>query len=238
MQNRLFTCYSTWMTLAGLILGPTAAFAQTIRVDSAAQVAALNGTGANYGPPANATFPDGPFTIASGTSATLTGGPAAANADTILLVLSATSANVASLGSIKLAFDSATGSPVTITSANFFTTAAGGFPSSIPGIANGAVNGISFPTAEHAAVDITFSGPLTKGADLGDVTITTPINLRVDVFGDSSSTGRIVGNAANSGAEGVRPIPEPSPMALFGVGAIGLVGIMVVRHRRHYCTSA
>jgi hypothetical protein len=80
---------------------------------------------------------------------------------------------------------------------------------------------------------------LPKGVALGDVTITSPINLRVDVFGDSSTTGLIVGNAANSGAEGVSPvpIPEPSPTALF-VGAIALIGVLVVRHRRHRCTSA
>jgi hypothetical protein len=79
---------------------------------------------------------------------------------------------------------------------------------------------------------------LVKDAVLGDVTITSPINLRVDVFGDNSSTGLIVGNAANSGAEGVSPvpIPEPSPTALF-VGAIALIGVMVVSHRRHHCTS-
>ena len=33
-------------------------------------------------------------------------------------------------------------------------------------------------------------------------------------------------------------VPEPNPTALFGVAAIGLMGVMVVRHRRHHCTSA
>jgi hypothetical protein len=240
MENRLFTSYQAWMTLTGLILGTTAAFAAvpSISVDTAAEVAALNGTSATYGPPSNATFPDGPLTVGSGTSATLTGGPNAANADTILLVLSATSTDVTSLGAgtITLGFDSATGSPVTFHSSDFFTTTAGGFPSSIMGIANGAVNGIMFPTAEHAAADITFPTTLTNGVALGDVTITSPINLRVDVFGDKN--GKIVGNAANTGAEGVTPIPEPSSMALYGVGAVGLMGVMMVRHRRHHCTSA
>ena len=67
-------------------------------------------------------------------------------------------------------------------------------------IANGTVNGIGFPTALHAAADITFSGPLVKNADLGTVTITSPINLRVDVFGDifnpTAGYDTIVGNAA------------------------------------------
>ena len=41
------------MALTGLILGTTAAFAAvpSISIQSAAQVAALNGTGATYGPP-------------------------------------------------------------------------------------------------------------------------------------------------------------------------------------------
>jgi hypothetical protein len=33
-------------------------------------------------------------------------------------------------------------------------------------------------------------------------------------------------------------VPEPNPTALFGVAAIGLMGVMVVRHRRHHCTEA
>ena len=191
----------------------------------------------DYGPPSNATFPDGPITVVSWTSVTLTGGPAAANADTVLLVLSAASTNVPFSGSISLKFD--TLPAVSFSVANFFSTAEGGIRPSIQGIANGAVNGIMFPTAEHAAADILFNDVLTPtGAVLGDVTITSPINLRVDVFGDNSSTGLIVGNAANSGAEGVSPvpIPEPSPTALF-VGAIALIGVMVVSHRRHHCTS-
>jgi hypothetical protein len=125
------------MALTGLILGTSTGFAATptaIDVQTRAETAALNGSGATYGPPANATFAAGPFTI-------------------------------------------------------------------------------------------TCSDPF-------------PTNLRADVFGDSG--GLIVGNAANSGAEGITtaPVPEPNPMALCGVATIGLMGVMVVRHRRHHCKRA
>jgi hypothetical protein len=160
----------------------------------------------------------------------LTGGPAASNADTILLVLSTNSLASLGAGTIGLTFEGL--SPVRFTASDFFSTTLGGFPSKISGIANGQVNGISFPSADHAAADIIFSESLTKDATLGAVTITSPINLRVDVFGDAN--GLIVGNAANGGSEGITPVPEPSPMALFGVTAIGLVGVMVVRHRWHH----
>src|SRR6516162_1988957 len=79
MKYKLLKCYSASIALAGLMLGTTAGFAATptsITVQTAAQVAALNGTGATYGPPSNATFPDGAFTVGSGTSATLSAGPA------------------------------------------------------------------------------------------------------------------------------------------------------------------
>jgi hypothetical protein len=100
----------------------------------------------------------------------------------------------------------------------------------------GDVNGIKFydPNVQHAAADITFPTTIPSGVALGDLTITSPIALRVDVFSDRG--GKIVDSAANSGALGV--VPEFSPMALFGVAAIGLIGVMVVRHRRHHCTSA
>jgi hypothetical protein len=240
VQNKLFTSCSAWMAVTGLILGTSTGFAvatpPTIDVQTAAQVATLNGTGATYGN-ANATFqnpapgsPTGPGMVGSGTSAELFGGPSAADADTVLLVLSGAAASL-DAKTITLTFDGLT--PVSFTASNFFSTAAGSSPSNN----NGAVNGTKFPTADHAAADITFSGYLTKNADLGAVTITSPINLRVDVFGDSpiGPTSRIVGIAPTSGGLGV--IPQADPIALFAVATIGLMGVMVVRHRRHHCTS-
>jgi hypothetical protein len=73
MKNKLFA--SARIALTGLILGTSAGFAATpltIEVQTAAQVSALNGSGATYGPPSNATFPMGPFTVGSGTSVNLT----------------------------------------------------------------------------------------------------------------------------------------------------------------------
>jgi hypothetical protein len=49
--------------------------------------------------PADASFPERPFTVPSGTSGDLTGGPEASDAETIVLVLSATNTSMASLGS-------------------------------------------------------------------------------------------------------------------------------------------
>jgi choice-of-anchor A domain-containing protein len=53
-------------------------------------------------------------------------------------------------------------------------------------------------------------------------------------------TGEIIAgdniNIASGGS--IKGVPEPSPMAFFGVGAIGLMGVMVVRHRRYHRTRA
>ena len=163
------------------------------------------GSGTSYGPAAPATFPDGPYTVTSGATSELTTGPAASHANSVLLVVSASVSEVAALGSQTVILTYG-GERVSFSAADFATTSADGFPSKIGGIANGQVNGISFPTSEHAAVDITYNSSLSSlfgatGAAIAPVTISSPINLRVDVFG--AENGKIIGNAANSGAEGV-----------------------------------
>jgi len=225
------------VAMAGALLATTSvASAGTITISgplTAAQLDALNGTGASYGPPPAARFLDGPITVPSGTASTLFAGnkKGASIADTALLVLSAPASAVATLGSITLTFASLPS--ITLSASDFFTTAAADFPTSIGGIANGAVNGIKFPTAVHAAVELTFTNLIHSlyGTDdpIGAVTIDSPINLRVDVFGDHD--GLIVNNTPNSGAEGVtrHKVPEPATLGILG---IGLLGIGLARRRK------
>jgi hypothetical protein len=195
-----------------------------LTLEDAMDVSLLNGSGASYGPPSIATFPDGPFTVSSGTGVDLFGGPAAADATDVLVVLSTDTLSAIGTNKIDLSFGSLS---VELSKSDFFTTAAGGFPSNIKGIANGKVNGIDFSSADHAAINIDFGAPLTKNANLGTLTITSPINLRVDLFGVNN--GLIVGNAANSGAEGVVPVPEPAPTVLLMLGITAAAGFSLFR---------
>ena len=219
----------------------TVAMATSITIETAADVAKMNNSNATYGTPPPAAFPDGPYTVGSGTSAPLTGGPGATknSVDSVLLVLSG---DKSALGTNSITLTFGTLSAVTIGATDFFSTAAGGFPNSIQSIANGAVNGIKFPDSDHAAVDILFSSDIAKNEALGDVTIVSPINLRVDVFGDTNNTlsgNTIAGNAANSGAEGVcgagntcsnTSVPEPAGITLLATGLLGL-GMLQLRRR-------
>lgn len=192
MKYKWPTGYISRMALAGFILGINTGFAATPRavaVQTAAEVDALNARGADYGPPADASFPERPFTVPSGTSGDLTGGPKLR-----MRRLSCWSSQLRTPAwhlwvpvLFDLIFDNLPS--VSIEANNFFSTAANWFPARVRGIGNGAVNG---------------------------------------------NINRLVGNAANSGAEGVTPIPESNPMALLGVGTIGLMGVMAVRRRRYH----
>lgn len=129
-----------------------------------------------------------------------------------------------------------------------------GFPDSISGIGNGEVNSIRFTEGRHAAVLLEIDGIPPPEPDseapsalieepedeepLGSVIITTPVSLRVDIFGVSlfedtfaDEGGIIINNTPNSGAFGVNPdepppefpeIPEPMTLSLMGIGLAGI----------------
>lgn len=200
---------------AGIALSPQHSFAYSITGPSdASDFVSLN-SGASYGPPPPARFFEpGPITVGSGVSADLYAGSGQTlgqtNVDQLLFVLSCNSGgtvnfNIESSGSIGFI------------SANFFSTEATGFPSSIKGIGNGEVNGIKFPSALHAGALYPFVG------GLGNVTVMTSVSLRVDIFGVHDGT--IINNTPNSGSLGVGTAPLPTTMLLLGSGLVGLVGL-------------
>lgn len=184
-------------------------------------------SGAEYGPPPAVGFPDGPTTVGSGEDVSLTYGPSPGqeNVDALLFVLSY-DPSLSTLGSGTITF-SIDSESTTFGSADFFTTAAAGFPSNIEGIGNGEVGGIKFPDALHAGVIYDpFSGGSTDDP-FGTANIISPLSwLRVDIFSLTDIPGsslHISGNTPNSHAVAV-PESDTAIMLLFGCGFLGFVG--------------
>jgi hypothetical protein len=186
---------------------------------------ALNGPGAIYNSPGVAGFPDPAVTVDSGTAADLTttnNNNQISGQDSILLVLTSL-LPLEGNQAVTLTFDDLLTNVdhrVTFTSSDFFTTAQAGFPRS----SNGQVNGISFAAgnALHAGVDIKYSGALSASTVVASVAVNSPIDLRLDVFGDKQ--GLIMSRSSNSHSEGV-DAPEPSAFLLLGVGVFGLLAV-------------
>ena len=206
--------------------------------------------GADYGPPPPIRGHDentaGPLVFNSGDQVTLFGAAGVEDVASILLVISASNTDVATLGSISIDFSMPDLAVINLGSTDFFTTDDLGFPNGPPGpgvtgLGNGdSVNGIAFPGALHGGV-------LVELDDLSDVevddvvamlTVTTGINLRVDIFGVDAN-GVILNNASNSGAFGVRPgdypppsndIPEPATIAMLTIGLAGMIARKTWKH--------
>jgi hypothetical protein len=184
---------------------------------------ALNGTDASYGTNSMlAVFPDGPMTVLSGIAANLTTTSKGGTQDSILLVLTALNPLTGN-EAITLTFGDSlpggTSHSATFRSSDFFTTAQAGFSSS--DFNSGTINNIGFFSndAIHAGVDITYSGALPTSTRVGTVSISSPIDLRVDVFGDKA--GRIMSHSPNSGGEAIHA-PEPSSLLVMAGGLLAL----------------
>lgn len=212
-----------------------------------------------YGPPPAARFYDGPVIYGSGESAALYAGPNKGRADmeSILFVFSARQEDLASLGTINFTLNAGgTLLSQSFGAGDFLSTSACALPQMVPGIGNGAaVLGIVFPDAYHAAARVWMDLGSVTDAQLGSLTVTTPADLRVDIFGvgrfaiptapsltpqnakkngvlpaapvpEPSYVYRIANNTPNSGSTGFHQVPDGGTTALLLGCAIVMLGIM------------
>ena len=206
-------------------------------------------SGAEYSPPPPVHFFEpGPITVLSGETADLFAGnnPGREDVDSVLFVISIDPDVLSELGTID--FEIAGIGSVGFAPTDFFSSGDLGFPAIIPGIGNGKVNDTRFSDALHAAAHAVIDGldAFSPDEDIDDVTVNTPVDLRIDVFGLDAS-GRIINNTPNSGAIGVtgedpdRPddpgiVTAPLPTATWA-GLITLTGIALVSLVRRNTTS-
>jgi hypothetical protein len=216
-----------------------------------------------YGPPPAAHFMDGPMVFGSGEEAALYAGPnmGRANIESILFVFSARPSDLSSLGTVGFTLDvGGTLVSHSFLAADFLSTSTCDLPVSLAGIGDGEVLGIVFPDTYHAAARVWLDLGSVTDAQIGLVTVTTPVDLRVDIFGvgryeipeapsfasanlrknnlpppptdtETSYLYRIANNAANSGAAGFHQVPDGGATALLLGCALVILG--VIQRRVH-----
>lgn len=212
-----------------------------------------------YGPPPAARFYDGPVIYGSGESAALYAGPDAGrmNMESILFVFSARPEDLSSLGSINFTLNvGGTLLSQNFLATDFLSTSSCDLPQALAGIGDGAdVLGIIFPDAYHAAARVWMDLGTVTDAEIGSVTVTTPADLRVDIFGvgkfaiptapslapnnltkfgmlptppaaETTYLYRIANNTPNSGAAGYYQVPDGGATAFLLGCAMLMLWIM------------
>ena len=202
---------------------------------------------AAYGPPASALFHPGdevgPVIYGSGEASGLYSGPgyewqygnsAMFPIDSILLVFSSKTA-LSPDDQIQFTLNRLTGGSFSesLTENDFFTSGAAGFPDFIAGLDQETVLGIDFPSAYHAAVRV----GLTLGANgeqMGNLQVTTPVDMRVDAFGIAYLPLASHGTPTVANGSGIS-VPLPAPASVFRIvnnnpnsGSVGFTGAMTV----------
>jgi hypothetical protein len=204
---------------------------------SAAQFQALTGAGASYHGEWPLGFEDGPLVVDSGDQAILYAADGVSNIDAFVITISIRASDVAFAGSIQLAVETAAGAAVgsvPFGAGDFLRLEDTGLPVTLPGIGNGVVNGVSFPNryardnrVAGAFADLDALTGASPGDALARITVTTPVDLRVDLLGLSGGAAvwLVEGSNVNREALGVRDdgsgaVPEPQGALAFALGLL------------------
>jgi hypothetical protein len=215
---------------------------------SAAKFQALTGAGASYLGDWPLAFEEGPLVVDSGDHAILYAADGVANIDAFVITLSIRASDVAFAGSIQLSVETTGGAAVgsvPFSAADFLRLENTGLPVTLPGIGNAVVNGISFPNryardnrVAGAFAELDALSGAQPGAALARITVTTPVDLRVDLLGLSGGAAvwLVDGTNVNREALGVRDdgsgaVPEPQGALVFALGLALLAPRLCARPR-------